>query len=627
MTPKHPLQSQVAGLTLRPGVYRFLDEEGRVLYVGKAKHLKKRVGSYFNGQNGPRIQAMIAQAKALEITVTDSENEALILEANLIKRFRPPYNVLLKDDKSYPYLRLNLEHDFPRLSLHRGKRNKPGRYFGPYTSVNELRETLKNLQTIFPIRQCTDGQFANRSRPCLQYQIKRCTAPCCDRVEEKKYRGLVDDLVQFLEGKDRALEKSLKKRMWEASEAFNYEDAGALRDQLKFMASVQDQRRLNLKRELDLDVVACLATSRGVAIQIFFVRQGLNLGNRNFFPDNTEGLKEAEVLESFISQYYSNPNYRMESGGKSGWPPPEILVNQPLEESNWLSAALSRLRGGVVRISNPIRGEKRRLIKMAEDNAQVELKRRRSHVGSHKVVLQSLQELLGLSQPLERIEACDISHTSSVEAVGSLVVFGQDGFKKNGYRRFIIKDSTATDDTARMGEVLTRRFLQLKQRPEEGEDSSQHAKEWPDLVLLDGGVGQLNAVLEVAEDLQVDGVTFCAIAKGPDRNAGRERLFLPDRKDPIILPHDSPVLYLLQNIRDESHRFAIGFHRVRRAKALTKSKLDEIPGVGAARKKRLLKHFGSVSGIVAVGVAELKKIDGISEELATNIIHFLNPDS
>jgi excinuclease ABC subunit C len=613
---------------LQPGVYRFLDEDSRVLYVGKAKHLKKRVGSYFSGQNGPIIQAMIALATKLEITVTASENEALILEANLIKRFRPPYNVLLKDDKSYPYLRLNLEHDYPRLSLHRGRRNKPGRYFGPFTSINDLRETLKNLQSIFPIRQCTDGQFANRSRPCLQFQIKRCSAPCCDRVEEEKYQGWVRDLVQFLEGKDRALEKSLKKRMWEASEACNFEDAGSFRDQLKYMASVQDQRRLNLTRELDLDVVACISMPGGVAaIQIFFVRQGINLGNRSFFPDNTEDLPEAQVLEAFIAQYYSNPDYRMESGGKSGWPPPEILVNHPLEESKWLCAALSRLRGGVVRIVQPMRGEKRRLIKMAEVNAKVEHKRRRSHVGSHKVVLQALQELLGLSQPPERIEAYDISHTSSVEAVGSLVVFGQDGFKKNSYRRFIIKDSTANDDTARMGEVLTRRFMQLKQKPEEGEENTKHSGEWPDLVLIDGGVGQLNAVLQVADDLQVDGVTFCAIAKGPDRNAGRERLFLPDREDPIILPHDSPVLYLLQNIRDESHRFAIGFHRVRRAKALIKSQLDDIPGVGAARKKSLLKHFGSVSGIVAAGVAELRTIDGISEELAKNIIHFLSPDS
>ncbi|MBF0196006.1 MAG: excinuclease ABC subunit C, partial [Magnetococcales bacterium] len=399
MISQHPLQPQIATLPLQAGVYRFLDEESRVLYVGKAKHLKKRVGSYFSGKNGPRIQAMVNLAIALEITVTDSENEALILEANLIKRFRPPYNVLLKDDKSYPYLRLNLEHDFPRLSLHRGRRSKPGRYFGPYTSINELRETLKNLQSIFPIRQCTDGQFANRSRPCLQYQIKRCSAPCCDRVEDEKYQGWVRDLVQFLEGKDRALEKSLKKRMWQASEACKFEDAGAYRDQLKFMASVQDQRRLNLTRELDLDVVACIAMPDGAAaIQIFFVRQGINLGNRSFFPDNTEELQETQVLEAFIAQYYSNPEYRMESGGKSGWPPPEILVNHPLEESQWLSAALSRLRGGVVRIIKPMRGEKRRLIKMAEVNAEVEHKRRKSSSNSHKAVLKELQKLLELPQ-------------------------------------------------------------------------------------------------------------------------------------------------------------------------------------------------------------------------------------
>ncbi|MBF0359297.1 MAG: excinuclease ABC subunit UvrC [Magnetococcales bacterium] len=623
MSKQHPIQPQIAALTLKPGVYRYLDSEERVLYVGKAKHLKKRVGSYFTGQNSPRIQAMLALAKGLDITVTDSENEALILEANLIKRFRPPYNILFKDDKSYPYLRLSLEHDFPRLSLHRGRRNQPGRYFGPYPTVSALRETLKHLQSIFPIRQCNDRQFGNRSRPCLQYQIKRCSGPCCGRVESEKYQGWVRDLVLFLEGKDRALEKSLKKRMWEAAEALNFEDAGIMRDQLKFMASIQDQRRLNLSRELDLDVIASLSMPGGTAIQIFFVRQGINLGNRSFFPDNSAGLSEAEVLEAFIAQYYSNPEYRMESGGKSGWPPPEILVNQSLDDSQWLGAALSRLRGGVVHITKPLRGEKRRLIKMAEVNAELEHKRRKSSNNSHKVVLQELQKLLELPQPPERIEAYDISHFQSSEAVASLVVFGSDGFKKNGYRRFIIKDSTACDDTARMAEVLTRRFMQLKQKPNAEDEASNHSGEWPDLVLLDGGVGQLNAVLTVADELQVDGVAFCAIAKGPERNAGRERLFLPDMADPIILPHDSPLLFLLQNIRDESHRFAVGFHRVRRAKSQIKSLIDEVPGVGAKRKRILLKLFGSVSGILEAGVAELSKVDGISEELANNIIHYL----
>jgi excinuclease ABC subunit C len=619
----HHLQAHVATLPLHPGVYRFLGEGERVLYVGKAKHLKKRVGSYFGGENTPRIQAMLAQAQALDITVTDSENEALILEANLIKRFKPPYNVLFKDDKSYPYLRLSQEHEFPRLSLHRGRRDKSGRYFGPYPTVHALRETLKHLQSVFPIRQCNDRQFANRSRPCLQYQIKRCSGPCCGRVADTRYQEWVGDLVLFLEGRDRALEKSLKKRMWEAAEARNFEEAGLLRDQLQHMSTIQDQRRLNLSKELDLDVVAALLLPGGVAIQVFFVRQGINFGNRSFFPDNTEELSQEQVLEAFLAQYYSNPDYRMESGGGSGWPPPELLVNHTLPENRLLETALSRLRGAKVRINRPVRGEKRRLVKMAEVNAEVEHKRRKDHRGSHRVILQALKDLLELSQPPERIEAYDISHFQSAEPVGSLVVFGPKGFNKNGYRRFIIKDSAARDDTARMGEVLTRRFLRLKQEQENRSDAAKAEGEWPDLVLLDGGVGQLNAVLEVAEELQVDGVTFCAIAKGPDRNAGRERLFLPDRTNPIILPQDSPVLFFLQNIRDEAHRFAVGFHRVRRNKAQTRSILDEIPGIGAMRKRTLLRQFGSVQGVREAGVEKLMAVDGISEELAKNINHFL----
>ncbi|MBF0447131.1 MAG: excinuclease ABC subunit UvrC [Magnetococcales bacterium] len=620
----HPLHGSLADLPGRPGVYRYLDSAGKVLYVGKAKELKKRVSSYFSGTNTPRVQAMLIQATNLEITVTDSENEALILEANLIKRFRPPYNVLLKDDKTYPYLRLSLDHDYPRLSLHRGRRTKSGRYFGPYPTVHALRETLKLLQGIFPIRQCNDRQFDNRSRPCLQYQIKRCSGPCCDRVSQEKYSGWVGDLVLFLEGRDRALERSLKQSMWRAAEALDFEQAGFIRDQLKHMEQIQDQRRLNLSKELDLDVVAGVEIAGRMAIQVFFVRQGTNLGNRSFFPENGSDLSAQEVLGSFLAQYYANPEYRMSGGGKAGWPPPEILVNQAIGEIEWLNAALSRLRGGRVRIHQPQRGEKRRLVKMAEVNAEVEYKRQQNQPGNHRQVLTALKKLLSLPQPPDRIEAYDISHFHSSEPVGSLVVFGPDGFKKNSYRRFVIKDLSATDDTARMREMLTRRFLRLKREDESrSEGDAQVDRDWPDLVLLDGGVGQLNAVLNVAEELQVDGVTFCAIAKGPDRNAGRERLFLPDRDEPIILPLDSPVLFLLQNIRDEAHRFAVGFHRVRRAKTQVRSVLDEIPGVGPKRKRSLLKRFGSVQGVREAGVEGIKHVEGISEELACDIIHFL----
>ncbi|HIJ82823.1 MAG: Excinuclease ABC subunit C [Magnetococcales bacterium] len=616
----HDLKAAAESLPEWPGVYRFLDETGRVVYVGKAKNLKKRASSYFSGSHAPRVMAMLRQARKLEMTVTETENEALILEANLIKQFKPPYNVLLKDDKSHPYLHLNVEHPFPRLSLYRGQRREAGRFFGPYPSVHAVRDTLKWLQNVFPIRQCGNLQFSNRSRPCLQYQIKRCTGPCCGREAKEAYALRVEQLILFLEGRDKTIERDIKKAMWEASEALDFEAAARLRDRLHCLKQVQDRRRLNLSRELDLDVVVVLKQD-GVAVVLFlFVRRGLLLGIRSFFPENVADVAVDEVMGSFMGQYYSNPFNRFEQGSGGGdttWPPPEILVNVDLPDAAWLAGVLTRLRGSNVHFLRPMRGEKRVLLEMGEKNAGELLLRR---IGTHNAQgrdLMQLARVLDMDQVPERIEAYDISHFQDAQPSGSLVVFTVDGFQKGAYRRFAIQDETLADDTARMAEVLSRRLLALKEG--QGGEGGDIAQPWPDLILLDGGVGQLNAVLEIALELQVDGIVFCAIAKGPQRNAGRERLFLPGRDEAIILPHDSPVLMLLQKIRDEAHRFAVGFHRVRRKKEQRRSLLDDIPGIGLKKKRALLRQFGSVRAIQEAGTETLMTVQGISSELARRI--------
>lgn len=597
-----------------PGVYRFLDLEGRVVYVGKAKSLKKRTSSYFSGSQVARTLAMLRHAVALEFTLTETENEALILEANQIKQFKPPYNVLLKDDKSHPYLYLNVSHPFPRLALYRGLKCQDGRYFGPYPSVHAVRDTLKWLQKVFPIRQCSDGQFSNRSRPCLQYQIKRCTAPCCGREAGEAYGLRVKELVGFLEGRDKGMERETKKAMWAAAEALDFEEAARLRDRLHCLTQVQDKRRLNLSQDVDLDV-AVVVKQDGLAVALFlFVRHGLLLGSRSFFPENAEEAGIEEIMESFLAQYYANPSNRIEQGsaGSRGmWPPSEIMVNVELDDDTWLCSVLSRLRGSVVRLLRPQRGEKRILLEMAEKNAlEVLLRRLGSHKAQGRDLLQ-LAQVLEMEQMPELIEAYDISHFQDAEPSGSQVVFTQEGFRKELYRRYAIRDESLADDTARMAEVLRRRLLSLKE--------SQGGEHWPDVILLDGGLGQLQAVMEVADDLQTDGIVFCAIAKGPQRNAGRERLFLPGREEAIVLPHHSPVLHLLQRIRDEAHRFAIGFHRVRRKKRQHVSVLDAIPGIGAGKKRALLRQFGSVAAVRAADVTELATVPGISAELASRI--------
>lgn len=619
----HCLLPQVASLPHKPGVYRYLDEAGQVLYVGKAKDLRKRVASYFSGQPAtPKTRVLLAQAHGLEITVTATETEALLLEANLIKRYRPRYNVLLKDDKSYPYLHLTGGHH-PRLSLYRGDRSEPGRYFGPYPSATAVRETLKWLQRLFPVRQCADSQFASRQRPCLQYQIRRCGGPCRGKVTDDEYARWVRELTLFLEGKDHQLVEGLRRAMWEAAQGRAFEEAARLRDRVRAIEQIREQRKLNLSSGGDLDV-ACLVVEGGVAaVQVFFVRGGLNLGNRGFFPAQTEELTPPEILEAFLVQFYADK-----------LPPPELLVDPLPVEEGWLAAALGERRGSAVRLHRPQRGEKRQLLELARSNAHEALRRRLGEEESHRRLLEGLGELLELPEAPERIEAYDVSHLQDALPVGSLVVYGPQGFRKGEYRRYALDDPRWKDDTARMGAMLTRRFRRLQQSEAGGAGQAefpaaraageeQGLTEWPDLVLLDGGQGQLAAALRVAEELQLGELPWCAIAKGEERRIGQERLFLPGRQAPLILSPNSPLLYLLQNIRDEAHRFALGYHRQRRERGQTQSALDQIAGIGPKRKRALLRAFGSVAAIRAAAPPQLAEVEGISLPMAELILHHL----
>ncbi|MBF0628461.1 MAG: excinuclease ABC subunit UvrC [Magnetococcales bacterium] len=596
-----------------PGVYRFLDADGKVLYVGKAKSLKKRVSSYFHGSVSARIFAMLGKARDLAIVVTATEQDALILEANLIRRLQPPYNVLLKDDKSHPWLRLTIDQPFPRLMLHRGPRTPGERYFGPYPSVHALRETLKWLQGIFLLRTCEDRQFSSRKRPCLQHQIKRCHAPCMGLIDGESYGRMVREAILFLEGRDRQLTEGLTRAMWEAAEARRFEEAARIRDRIQAITWVQNQRRANLKPGTDLDLIAVSTSSGPASIQVFFVRDGINLGNQSHFPENTEDLEPAEALEAFMAWFYAPAESGGEGNPETPLPAPEILINLPLPEQAWLESTLRGLRGGRVEIRIPERGEKKRLLDLAVANAETAKVRRLSGKRANRQRLEELAEALALSHVPERIEAFDISHLQDRHVVASMVVFGPEGMMKRAYRRFSIKDPASVDDTSRMAEVVGRRFR----------SSDVRNADWPDLVLLDGGKGQLNAVLEVTAALGVDGVAFCAIAKGPERHAGKETLFLPGRPEPVILPERSPLLFLLQNIRDEAHRFAISFHRSSRERGQTRSVLDEIPGVGPGRKKELLRRFGSVRAIREASIDDLSAVPGISPALAEVIVHHL----
>jgi len=583
-------------LTQRPGVYRMFDREDNLLYVGKARDLKRRVGSYFTRSLNRRVQAMVSRIHHIEVTVTHTEAEALILENNLIKSLKPRYNILLRDDKSYPYIFLSAD-DFPRLGFHRGAKKAKGRYFGPYPNAGSMRETLQLLQKLFPVRQCEDSFYRNRSRPCLQYQIKRCTAPCVGLVTKEDYARDVRDASLFLEGKASAVIDNLVRRMEQAAEQLAFEEAARFRDQISALQRIQERQYITGERG-DLDIIAC-ATGGGLAcVQLFFIRNGRNLGNKVFFPRIQGEESGSAIISAFVAQYYL---------GKQA--PKDIIVSDLPEDQQILERALSEQQGRQVRLRGNVRSDRARWLKMAAQNARLALDSRLAGKSGMRKRLEALQEALRLDEPPTRMECFDISHTGGELTVASCVVFDQDGARKSDYRRFNIEGITPGDDYAAMDQALHRRYTRLQS----GEGRL------PDILFIDGGKGQLAAAARVLEELAVSGVLLVGVAKGVTRKPGMEQLFLFGDESPIILPADSPALHLIQQIRDEAHRFAITGHRQRRDRKRKTSLLEEIPGVGPKRRQRLLKQFGGLQGVSRAGIEDLSKVEGISKQLAKQI--------
>lgn len=583
-------------LTGRPGVYRMLDHEGQVLYVGKARDLKRRVSSYFTRALNERIQLMVSQIRAIEVTVVHTEGEALILENTLIKALKPRYNVLLRDDKSYPYIFLSADA-FPRLGFHRGARKAKGRYFGPYPSGGSIRETLRLMQKLFPVRQCEDSFYQNRSRPCLQYQIKRCTAPCVGYVSEADYAKDVKDAELFLEGKANQVIDDLVGRMERAAAELEFERAASARDQIARLRRIQERQYVSGERG-DLDILACETSPGAACVQLFFIRGGRNLGNKAFFPKTPQGVEADSVLNAFIGQYYPGKTI-----------PREIVSDVEPSERELLEGALSAEAGHPVRILTRVRGERARWLQMARQNATLALRARLASRAGMQGRLDALQAALGLPEPPARMECFDISHTGGERTVASCVVFDEQGPLKSDYRRFNIEGIQPGDDYAAMQQALSRRYTRLQS----GEGKL------PDILFIDGGKGQLGMAEGVLDELAVNGVTLIGVAKGPDRRPGMEQLFLSDQKQPIILPVSSPALHLIQQIRDEAHRFAITGHRNRRDQGRRNSTLEEIPGVGPKRRQRLLKQFGGLQELARAGVEDISRVEGISRTLAEKI--------
>ncbi|MEW8373049.1 MAG: excinuclease ABC subunit UvrC [Candidatus Thiodiazotropha sp.] len=586
-------------LTTRPGVYRMVNAEGDVLYVGKAKNLKKRVASYFTRSLNQRIQVMVGQIAQIEVIVTHTEAEALLLENHLIKSLKPKYNVLLRDDKSYPYIYLSTDHLYPALSFRRGARRGKGRYFGPYPSAASTRETLQVLQKLFPVRQCEESFFRNRSRACLQYQIKRCTAPCVGLVSAQAYGEDVDHAVLFLQGKTNQVIDELVARMEQASGDLDFEQAAIYRDQIKHLRRIQEKQYVSGEGG-DLDIVALAKRGGSVCIQVFYIRSGRNLGNKSFYPSAPRDAAEATILQAFVSQYYLEKPV-----------PGEIILSRQLEEQALLQAVLSEQADKRVRISSRVRGERARWLKMAQGNAEMALQARLNAQAGMEERLLALQQALKLQALPERMECFDISHTRGESTVASCVVFNEQGPLKSDYRRFNIEEITPGDDYAAMAQALDRRYRRIKK----GEVAL------PDILFIDGGKGQIGAVHERLQDLGVSGLTLVGVAKGADRRAGMEQLFLLGRKAPIILPADSAALHLIQQIRDEAHRFAITAHRQRRSKTRNRSILEQIPGIGPKRRQRLMKQFGGLQELSRAGIEDISSVEGISTALAEQIYH------
>ena len=594
-------------LTGKPGVYRMLDAEGTVLYVGKARNLKKRVSSYFQRTvQNPKTRALVAQIRGVEVTVTHTENEALLLENNLIKQLKPRYNILMRDDKSYPFLFLSGNHDYPRLGYHRGAKRLKGRYFGPYPSAGSVRESLHILQKVFRVRQCEDSFYGNRSRPCLQYQIERCTAPCVGHISRADYAEDVRHAVMFLEGRNSSLIDELGIRMETAAKALQFEQAARFRDQIASLRRMQETQSVSSEGG-DRDVIAVVSEGGTACVQVFFIRGGRNLGDKSYFPRQTEGAEPADILAAFVAQFYLSG----EGGRKI---PPQILLNAEPEAAGVLQSVLSEQGGHKVQLTWRLRGERAHWQQMAEANARTALRSRLAGKAGVLKRLEALRDALGLDSLPQRLECFDISHTMGEATVASCVVLDGNGPLKADYRRFNIEGITPGDDYAAMHQALMRRYTRLKK----GEGKL------PDILIIDGGKGQVAQAVAVLEALQISGVSLLGVAKGPSRKPGQEVLVFAGRE--MSLPPDSPALHVIQQIRDEAHRFAVTGHRQRRAKIRNTSVLEGISGLGPKRRQQLLKQFGGLQEVARAGVKDLANVPGISKNLAQKVYDVFHSD-
>ncbi|MEM9434321.1 MAG: excinuclease ABC subunit UvrC [Pseudomonadota bacterium] len=602
------IQSYLNTLDNSPGVYRMLDAQNKVLYVGKARNLKKRVSNYANpAGHSARISKMIRETASMMFLTTRTETEALLLEQNLIKQLKPKFNVLLRDDKSFPNILVSKAHAFPQIKKHRGAKREKGDYYGPFASAGAVNRTLNQLQKVFMLRNCSDATFESRSRPCLLFQIKRCSAPCVGYISEHDYTALVSDAARFLAGRSTHIQAQLASQMQQASDEMEFERAAALRDRIRALTQVQTAQGVNPKGVSEADVVALHMEHGQACVQVFFIRANQNWGNRDYYP-KTANAAEPEVLEAFLGQFYGDKD-----------PPRQIILSHGIEDPDLMQAALSEKAKRKVEILVPQRGEKMELVANATRNARESLARKMSETATQAKLLRGIAEAFDLEAPPTRIEIYDNSHIQGTNAVGGMVVAGPDGFLRNQYRKFNIKGEEITpgDDFGMMKEVLTRRFKRLLK-----EDPDRQTESWPDLLLIDGGAGQVSAVAEIMSELGVEDIDMIGVAKGIDRDAGKEE-FYRSGKPAFALRHNDPVLYFVQRMRDEAHRFAIGTHRAKRAKSQMKSPLDEIAGIGPRRKKALLQHFGSAKAVGRANLSDLTAVEGVSESMAQKIYdHF-----
>ncbi len=604
------IKAYLRTLDTSPGVYRMLDAESRVLYVGKARNLKARVTNYSRpGPHSGRIARMIRETASMMFLTTRTETEALLLEQNLIKQLKPRYNVLLRDDKSFPNILVSKTHDYPQIKKHRGAKKEKGTYFGPFASAGAVNRTLNQLQRVFLLRNCTDSDFETRTRPCLQYQIKRCSGPCVGLVSPQDYQQSVSDAEKFLQGRTRGIQEALAAQMNDAAGNMEYERAAALRDRIKALTQVQTAQGINPRGVSDADVIALHIDGGQACVQVFFIRANQNWGNHDYYPRISGEEDTAEVMQAFVGQFYADRD-----------PPPQLLLSHGLDDTDLMAEALAQKINRKVEILVPQRGEKSELIQGAARNARESLARRMSETATQGRLLRGLAEAFDLPRPPRRIEVYDNSHISGTDAVGGMIVAGPEGFEKGQYRKFNIKGTEITpgDDFGMMKEVLTRRFTRLLK-----EDPGRNSPSWPDLLLIDGGAGQVSAVRGIMTDLGVGEVPMVGVAKGEDRDAGKEEFHRTGQR-PMALRHNDPVLYFVQRLRDEAHRFAIGTHRAKRAKHIGATPLDEVAGVGAARKRALLAHFGSAKAVARANLADLTAVEGISENMAKKIYDYFH---